>query len=411
MASKKKSKKKDSQPEVPSAQAVPTLTAPSAAPEQKYEPMSLNDFQNWMNTAYDVQLKRAPEVIASQKQAQEELYRSMGALQREQGPITAGVANKLMQQYNPEFRQMYNYQGAALGALGKSVSNELAAGYDLGPGLSKEIEQSIRGAQTARGNILGNAPTAQEAFGKGQASIDLYNQRVSNYGNFLGQQQNYLQGRNPMDMMGQTAGTFMGSTYYPSQSYVDTGLGASAMASVGSEQSAYNSTGMQGYSTFQSALQNYNQNLITGTSVTNEGIYNQYDRAAEAWQYQEAVRRGLYSTPSTSSSGGMGGIGTTAMAGIGTGLTTGIGLAAAGASTGMAAAGGVAAAASAAGAAICWLARKVIPERWEEFQHYLFTRAPEKLRRLYIYNARRLAREVSDTEAAEIGELMTLCLR
>ena len=57
----------------------------------------------------------------------------------------------------------------------QSVGNELAAGYDLGAGLSREMEQSIRGAQTARGNIMGAAPTAQEAFGKGGASIDLYN--------------------------------------------------------------------------------------------------------------------------------------------------------------------------------------------------------------------------------------------
>lgn len=107
----------------------------------------------------------------------------------------------------------------------------------------------------------------------------------------------------------------------------------------------------------------------------------------------------------------MGGMGGTIMKGVGSGVVAGVGLAAAGASTGMAAAGGVAAAASAAGAAICWLARKCLPERWEDFQHYLFTRAPEKLRRFYIYRARRLAREVTDTEAAEIRELMTLCLR
>ena len=100
MASKKK-KKKDSQPKVPSAQAVPALTGPSEMARPEYEPMSLNDFQNWMNTAYDLQLRRFPEVLATQKQAQAELFRQMGDLQREQGPITAGVANQLMQQYNP----------------------------------------------------------------------------------------------------------------------------------------------------------------------------------------------------------------------------------------------------------------------------------------------------------------------
>ena len=416
MATKKK-KKAASRPKVPEAGKVPDLTAPSEMARPEYEPMSLNDFGNWMNKAYQLQLQYAPAVTETQRQAQDVLFRNMSALQREQGPQHAAVANQLLGQYNPEFRQQYGAQQAGINTLGANVGRELGYGYDLGPELGREVEQAVRGAQTARGNILGAAPTAQEAFGKGQAALNLYQQRLGNYNQFLGQQQNFLQGRNPTDMMGQMAGTFLGANYYPSQSYVDSGLGVSAMNVAASGQSAFNQTVQQGYSTFQNALQNYNQNQISATDINNQGLFNTYDRQAESWMYDEAVRRGLYSTPQLGGTGGgMGGIGSTLMKGIGGGVSTGIGIAASGATiaglgaTGTAVAGGAAAAISAAGAAICWLAKRCIPDRWEAFQRYLFTDAPEKLRRLYLYNARRLAREITDDEAIEIGELMDDCI-
>ena len=106
----------------------------------------------------------------------------------------------------------------------------------------------------------------------------------------------------------------------------------------------------------------------------------------------------------------MGGMMGGMMSGIGGGLASGIGIAAAGGGATAAIGGGVAAAVSAAGAAICWLARRCIPDRWEDFQHCLFTDAPETLRRIYLYNARRLAREITDDEAIEIAELMNDCL-
>ena len=409
MATKKK-KKTASRPSVPEAQQVPSMTAPSEMARPEYEPMSLNDFSNWMNKAYELQLKYAPAVTEAQRYAQDVLFRNMASLQREQGPQHAAVANQLLGQYNPEFRAQYGAQQAGLNTLGANVGRELGYGFDLGPELGREVEQAVRGAQTARGNILGSAPTAQEAFGKGQAALNLYQQRLGNYNQYLGQQQNFLQGRNPMDMMGQTAGTFLGAQYYPSQSYVDTGLGAQGMSIAAQGGSAFNATVQQGYSTFQNALQAYNGNQIQATNVNNEGLFNTYDRQAESWMYDEAIRRGLYSTPSVGGGGGMGGMMGGMMGGIGTGLASGIGIAAAGGGATAAIGGGVAAAVSAAGAAICWLARRCIPDRWEEWQHFLFTDAPEKLRRIYLYNARRLAREISDDEATEIGKLMNDCL-
>ena len=384
---KKKKQSAARRPEVPEAGTVPTLREPSEMARPEYEPMSLNDFKNYMDMAYRTQLAWAPQVAD---------------MQRAEGARFATTAHQLMQAYDPQFKQTY-------GALGKRINQGLRAGYELGPDLGREVTQAVRGAQTARGNILGAAPTAQEAFGTGQASLNLYNQR-------LGQAQNFLQGRNPMDMMGQAMGQFVN----PSQNYVNQGLGVQAMGVAQQGQSAFNATVEQGYSTFQNALQNYNQNQWQSTKVNNEGLFNTYDRQAESWMYDEAIRRGLYSSPSLGGGAGgggmMGGMGGTLMKGIGGGVTTGLGLAAAGTSIaglgvgGTAVAGGLAAAASAAGAAVCWLARKCLPHRWEEFQRYLFTDAPEKLRRLYLYNARRLAREITDNEATKIGSLMDDCL-
>jgi hypothetical protein len=108
--------------------------------------------------------------------------------------------------------------------------------------------------------------------------------------------------------------------------------------------------------------------------------------------YREAARNGLYSTPQVGGGGGMGGM----MGSIGPalgGATAAIGGIVGGVGGGAIA--GVGAAASAAAAAICWLARKVLPDRWKAFRKYLFTEASPELRRQYIFNARRIANSIA----------------
>ena len=339
------------------------------------------------------QMKAAPYQTAANVYEQQQMMRGAFNEQMYQMPISAAAIYGLEQQYLPQYTNLYNAAAKqanpeffnVYGQLGASVGNELAAGYELGAGLSREMEQSIRGAQTARGNILGAAPTAQEAFGKGGASIDLYNSRVANA-------QNFLQGKQPTDLWGAIAmakpTTMVNQPYYPSTDYIS-GASSAAIDTANTATSAQAS--------YNTALMSYNQALNTGYSATinateanNEAILAQYEAESEYWMYNEAVQHGLYSQPQVG--GGSSALSTGIQAGtaaIGAGATAYAG-----------------AAASAAGAAICWLARRAIPQRWEEFQRYLFTRAPEKLRRLYIYTARRLAREVNDAQATEIGELM-----
>ena len=264
----------------------------------------------------------------NQVELQEALFRSMSNLQREQAPQFAQTAYGLMQQYMPNFQGSYEQLGAKLRGqlaegvpaeftaaykgLGKRIAQGLAQGYDLGPELAGEVQQGIRAAQTARGNYLGPALTAEEAFGTGQAALNLYNQRLGAAQTYLqgqnptdvrtkitGQLQNYLQGNNPANVMGQMAGTFMGQSYYPNYAQLNTGLG------------------VQAAQVLQSGLQPYNANVIGATNANNEAMFNSYDRNFEQYLYNQAVQHGLYSMPG--GAGGMGGMGGL-IGGIGSGI-------------------------------------------------------------------------------------------
>lgn len=69
--------------------------------------------------------------------------------------------------------------------LGEEAVKDLEAGYGLGDELQSQVEQSVRGAQAARGNILGNAAGQAEAFALGDAAIRLRQQRLANAASFL----------------------------------------------------------------------------------------------------------------------------------------------------------------------------------------------------------------------------------
>jgi hypothetical protein len=72
--------------------------------------------------------------------------------------------------------------------LAGNVSKDLASGYALPDDFSQQLDTQIRGAQAARGNVLGAAPITAEGAYKGKAAIDLYQQHLDNAGQFLGLQ-------------------------------------------------------------------------------------------------------------------------------------------------------------------------------------------------------------------------------
>jgi hypothetical protein len=212
---------------------------------------------------------------------------------------------------------------------------------------------------------------------------------------------------------------------------------------------AYN-TWLGGLGTFSGqhlqAQANYNTAMIQSASANNEGTFNMYDKQFEQFLFDQGVANGIYSQPGStaSSMGGMGsmlgsGIGALgsiggALLGGGGGAAGGIGGAlggiggalgsagtaiggtlagAAGARGGVAAAEVLVGAAASAGAAFaCWLAREVLPERWKEVREWLFTKAPDWFRRVYLYNARRfVARGLTEADKARIREVMEKCLK
>lgn len=73
--------------------------------------------------------------------------------------------------------------------LGQQIMGELAAGMGLDPEMKRELEQSIRAAQSARGVVRGTAPVAAEALVKGSAAANLRSARQQAAQNFLTFQQ------------------------------------------------------------------------------------------------------------------------------------------------------------------------------------------------------------------------------
>jgi hypothetical protein len=153
----------------------PAMTQLDIQRNQALLPTDLMRQQQMMGGAFGEQMREAGQ--ANQFQWQQ-------ANQYGQGYVD--LFNQYAQSTNPQFYDAY-------GQLGNSVQGELAAGYDLGAGLTREVQQGMRGQQAASGNYIGPAITAQEAFGTGEAAVNLYNSRVANT-------QNFLNGQQPADM-------------------------------------------------------------------------------------------------------------------------------------------------------------------------------------------------------------------
>jgi hypothetical protein len=146
-------------------------------------------------------------------------------------------------QADPEFLKVRN-------ALGAQVEQGLKDGYSLGDDLSDQVEQDARAAQTARGNWYGPAPTADEAFQKAGARLNLYNQRQQAATNFL-------QSRGAGDLFAQYSQTM---PYAPSASIPQ--VAATTSPQVGAAVNQANQL-----------YQNQFDNFLYNTSVAN-GLYN-----------------------------------------------------------------------------------------------------------------------------------------
>lgn len=123
-----------------------------------------------------------------------EVAREFAKFQREEADINAESQLALNKKYASEYtseakRQLRELdpEGVALREqLGRSLATELSAGTGLTPEEERQVTQSVRGAQVARGNIYGGAPIAQEAISRYGAGVQRQQQRMANVQSYLG---------------------------------------------------------------------------------------------------------------------------------------------------------------------------------------------------------------------------------
>jgi hypothetical protein len=123
-----------------------------------------------------------------------EVAREFAKFQREEADINAANQLALNKKYAAEYvdaakdqLQKLDPSGYALREeLGRTLQSELAAGTGLTSEEERQVTQSVRGAQVARGNIYGGAPIAQEAIARYGAGVQRQQQRMANVQSYLG---------------------------------------------------------------------------------------------------------------------------------------------------------------------------------------------------------------------------------
>lgn len=128
------------------------------------------------------EVKFTPQLISQENQlrAQNDPQRiaEQQYLQYLYGPTQYAQQLQALHQIDPAGSTLRDMQAQAIG-------RDLSYGGELTPEMESQLETQIRGAQAARGNSIGNASASAEALMKGQAAMNIYQQRLSNVGNFL----------------------------------------------------------------------------------------------------------------------------------------------------------------------------------------------------------------------------------
>lgn len=293
------------------AKKITKPAVPSYSPVElpSYQPV---DFTGQASAMLPVLSEYADANIGKQVKAQGDLTRNAFSLTKEIAPQAAALRAGLNEQYQPVFTEQYLDRvdqtdptfRAVRDRLGSRVASDLDAGYGLGDELTRELEQGIRGAQSARGNWLGPAPAAAEVFRKGSAMIDLNNQRQSNARGFL-------QGRQASDIFG----NFSGMEGYqpvnvitPQSQYID---------SSAPMQLALGEAGNQNQ---------YANRMLSAYGANTEAQFGNYDRQWDRYLYSSFNQ----ASGGTGAAGGgpsagnvMMGVGTGALSGAATGAVAG----------------------------------------------------------------------------------------
>lgn len=221
----------------------------------------------------------------------------------------------------------------------RNVLEEFQLGNRLSDAESRNLEQQVRGAQAARGNVFGNAPSVQEIGEKFNLGERKYQQRLSNLMNVgaqaFGQEQAFRQ-EGTAEQQRRMANLSQFATGAPLSAFFQTLQGAQQGAAPFQPVQAQGMPGVNpnaGQLGTQFAAQNY---ATFGPMAYEANIYNQ---PSSRWG-RDAQN---FSTT-------------------------------------------VSAASSAAGM-FCWVAREVYGEenpRWMQFRSWMLEKAPESLREWYV---------------------------
>lgn len=151
-------------------------------PSNNSSPPAAPDYGRSAQQGIDVMLRNLPALLEAEAAARgstdPQRIEDQQRLQELYGPIQVQQQLDALHQFDPESAGIRT-------DLAKHIQDDLASGYNLPPEYARQIEQNVRGAQAARGNILGAGPISVEAGLKGKAALDLYQQHLTNAGNFL----------------------------------------------------------------------------------------------------------------------------------------------------------------------------------------------------------------------------------
>jgi hypothetical protein len=139
-------------------------------PEQAYEDGVKLDYK-WAPLFAAQEEKLRAQYLPGRANQAAEIYKQML-------PKIAGANMAALKAVDPEF------VGARKKLYG-NVTRDLDLGYALDPAYAAQVQEYIRGAQAARGNVLGAGPIGAEALYKGKAAVDMYQQRLGNVADFI----------------------------------------------------------------------------------------------------------------------------------------------------------------------------------------------------------------------------------
>ena len=121
--------------------------------------------------------------------------------------------------------------------LGEEALAGLERGYELDPGMRREVDQGSLSHMASTGNILGSGSAVQAGERRGDAAFRTYQQRLANAASFLS-------GSTPVAQFGQLSGAQQGASPFNPMG-IQAGIGVNPNAGAQGQQFASNSYNTQ----------------------------------------------------------------------------------------------------------------------------------------------------------------------